>query len=82
MNSLDVFHSSGWYNLASLWKIVVTSLLVEVKLIPSTWKGLVENKEPEDIEEGGGDWGRGEFLEPTLFRLSQSGLVSGSQGLD
>ena len=59
MNSLDVFHSSGWYNLASLRTIVVTSLLVEVKLIPSPLKGLVENKEPEDIGEGGGDWGRG-----------------------
>ena len=75
MNSLDIFHSSGWYNLASLRTIVVTSLLVEVKLIPSSLKGLVENKEPEDIGEGGGDWERGEFLVPKLFRLSQSRLV-------
>ena len=46
-------------------------------------KGLVENREHGDIGEGGGggDWGRGELLERGLFRLSQSALVSGSQGL-
>ena len=45
-------------------------------------KGLVENREHGDIGKGGGggDWGRGELLERGLFRLSQSGLVSGSQG--
>ena len=51
MNSLDVFHLSGWYNLASLRKVVVTSLLGGVKLIPSTLKGLVENREYGDIYE-------------------------------
>ena len=46
-------------------------------------KGLKENKEHRDIGEGGGrgNWRRGDFLEPGLFRLSQSRLVSGTQGL-
>ena len=60
----------------------MTSLTVEVKLIPKTLKGLSENKELRERGKGGEggegrggcDWDRGEILEPELFR---SGLVSG-----
>ena len=90
MNFFDGFHLSGWYNLASLRNVVLTSLTVEVKLIPKTLKGLSENKEHGEIVEGGeggeggggSDWGRGKFLEPGLFRSGLvSGFVSVSQGL-
>ena len=78
----DEFHLSGWYNLASLRKVVLTSLTEEDKLIPKTLKGLSENKELGERGErggggeggGGGDWGRRELLESRLFL---SGLVSG-----
>ena len=44
-NCFDEFYLSGWYSLASLRNVVLTSLTVEVKLIPKTLKGLSDNKE-------------------------------------
>ena len=69
VNCFDGFHLSGWYNLASLRNVVLTSLTVEVKLIPKTLKGLSEDREHGERREGwgGGDWGRGKLLEPGLF---------------
>ena len=62
----DGFHLSVWYNLASLRNVVLTSLTVEVKLIPKTLKELSDNKKHEERGEGGeggegGDWGKGEL---------------------
>ena len=63
MNFFYGFHLSGWYNLASLRNFVLTSLTVEVKLIPKTLKRLSDNKKDEERGEGGegGDWGKGEL---------------------
>ena len=44
MNFFEGFHLSGWYNLESLQKVVLTSLTVEVEIIPKTLKGLSENE--------------------------------------
>ena len=63
MNFFDEFHLSGWYNLASLRNVVLTSLTVEVKLIPNTLKGLSENKELVERGDGGeGGEGGGEVI--------------------
>ena len=83
VNFFEGFHLSGWYNLASLRNIVLTSLTVDFNLIPKTLKGLSENKEHGERGEGGdggegggeGDWGREELLEPA--RLFRSGSISG-----
>ena len=50
VNFFEGFHLSGWYNLASLRNIVLTSLTVEVELISKTLKGLSENKEHGERE--------------------------------
>ena len=88
MNFFEGFHLSGWYNLASLRKVVLTSLTVEVEIIPKTLKGLSENEGHgesgvggEGGGGGGGDWGRGGLSELELFQSGLfSGFVSVSQG--
>ena len=79
MNFFDRFHLLGWYNLASLRNVVLTSLTVEVEIIPKNLKGLSENEGHGERGVGGeggegggggggGDWGRGELLEFGLFQ--------------
>ena len=53
VNFFEEFHVSGWYNLASLRNIVLTSLTVDFNLIPKTLKGLSDNKEHGERGEGG-----------------------------
>ena len=72
MNFFEGFHLSGWYNLASLRKVVLTSLTVEVEIIPKTLKGLSENEGHGESGVGGegggggGDWGRRTFRARTI----------------
>ena len=51
----DGFHLSGWYIIASLRNVVLTSLTVEVKLIPKTLNSCqrIKSMEKEEKEEDG-----------------------------
>ena len=66
MNFFEGFHLSGWYNLASLRNVVLTSLTVEVEIIPKNLKGLSEN-EGHGERGVGGEGAKGEEEEEVVI---------------